>query len=237
MSNSNLAKATRGEEIAFLAMERIPGVNIELADADAGAGAGAKMPDDRWKRIPSEDQDCVVEVTSPPASHLTHERAHAKIYDSSHVETGSYAPRLNDISQVCAEMMHTVWAKENFCKFLAQPARERQLFLFARRHSDQSYFRRLSGEREGAPDEDLQPIQFPHGTSDVWFRGQATRVGGIQGLRLVKVARYQAASGWHSYEVNLQERELPAPARGIADDQVELGWRCPKDRGSLPTME
>lgn len=233
MSNSSLANATREEEIAFLVMERILGVNIELADA----GAGAKMPDGRWKPIPSEDQHCVVEVTSPPASQLMRERAQAKMAGSSHVETGSYAPRLNEISQVCAEMLATEWATENFDKLLAQPARERHLFLFARRHSDESYFRRLSGGREGTPDEDLQPIHLPHGISDVWFRGQATRVGGIQGRWLVKVARYQAASGWHSYTVTLQEQELPAPAGGIADDQVEPCWRRPKDRGPLPATE
>lgn len=44
MSNSAGAKASREEEIAFLAMEQVLGVDIRLADA----GGGSKMPDGSW---------------------------------------------------------------------------------------------------------------------------------------------------------------------------------------------
>jgi hypothetical protein len=44
MSNATGAKARREEEIAFLAMEKVLGVEIKLADA----GPGDKKPDGTW---------------------------------------------------------------------------------------------------------------------------------------------------------------------------------------------
>ena len=44
--------------------------------------------------------------------------------------------RLNELAQVCTEMLAEDWAIENFDKLLAQSADERHLFLFARAHKE-----------------------------------------------------------------------------------------------------
>lgn len=74
MSNAAGAKATREEEIAFLAMEQVLGVDIKLADA----GAGDKMPDGSWVYPDGQERHGIVEVTSPPAASLMVRWARAK---------------------------------------------------------------------------------------------------------------------------------------------------------------
>lgn len=227
MSNSAGAKASREEEIALLAMEQVLGIDIKLADA----GAGDKKPDGWWIYPDSEERQGFVEITSPPAARLMSEWARAKRAGQSQVEGGSIPLRLNELAQVCTEMLATAWASENFEKLLAQPADERHLFLFARRHKESAYFYRLSEPHEDGTEERLDDLVLPQGISDVWFRGRARRdFGDLRGATELRVARFQATSGWHRYTVDIDEQQLPAPNPGIADDRVPEGWRSPKDR-------
>lgn len=227
MSNAVGAKASREEEIALLAMEQVLGIDIKLADA----GAGNKKPDGSWTYPDREDRQGIVEVTSPPATHLMREWARAKKAQQRQVEGGSIPLRLNELAQVCTEMLATAWASENFEKLLAQPADERHLFLFARRHAEASYFYRLSEWHEQGTEERLDDLVLPQGISDVWFRGRARRDSGEPwGATELRVARFRAIYGWHRYTVGIDEQQLPVPNPGIADDRVPEGWRSPKDR-------
>lgn len=123
------------------------------------------------------------------------------------------------------------WARENIEKLLAQPADERHLFLFARSHAEGNYLYRLSDTYDDATSEYVDDLVLPNGISDVWFRGRARRdPQERQGSTAVWLARFQAGVGWHRYVVNIEERHLPSPNRGIADDSVPEGWRQPKDR-------
>lgn len=62
MSNAAGAKASREEEIAFLIMENVLGVNIHIADA----GAGNMKPDGAWIVEGAKGRRGIVESTSPP---------------------------------------------------------------------------------------------------------------------------------------------------------------------------
>ncbi len=73
MSNGGGAKARREEEIAFLAMEQVLGVDIKLAEA----GGVDKIPDGSWFSAHDRTRG-VVEITSPPARDLLTEWARAK---------------------------------------------------------------------------------------------------------------------------------------------------------------
>jgi hypothetical protein len=141
MSNVPGAKASREEEIAFLALEQVLEVEIKLADA----GAGDKKPDGSWVYPDGQERQGIVEITSPPATSLMGEWARAKKAGQPQTEGGSIPLRLNELAQVCSEMLAEDWARENFDKLLAQSADERHLFLFARGHKEGGhYFYRLS---------------------------------------------------------------------------------------------
>jgi hypothetical protein len=229
MSNAAGAKASREEEIAFLAMEHVLGVEIKLADA----GAGDKKPDGSWVYPDSQERNGIVEITSPPATSLMSKWARAKKAGQPQTESGSIPLRLNDLAQVCAEMLAEDWAKENLDKLLAQPADERHLFLFARGHKEGGdYFYRLSDSYEDGTAEQVDDLVLPQGISDLWFRGRAQRDRDEPlGTTKLWLARFQAGSGWHRYVVLIEEQHLPSPNPGIAnDDQVPQGWRRPKDR-------
>lgn len=227
MSNAVGAKARREEAIAFLAMEQVLGIDISLADA----GAGDKMPDGSWIYPDSRGRKGIVEVTSPPSKSLLAEWARAKREGQPQTESGSIPTRLNQLAQVCAETLATQWACQNFEKLLSQSADERHLFLFARQHRDGSYFYRLSDSYEGGTGEDVDDLVLPNGISDVWFRGRASRdVSDPLGVTQLRLARFQATSGWHRYTVRIEERQLPVPNPSIADDRVPAVWRLPKDR-------
>src|SRR6476660_9237250 len=118
MSNVAGVKASREEEIAFLALEQVLGVDIKLADA----GAGDKKPDGSW--VYADGQECrgIVEVTSPPATSLMGEWARAKKAGRPQVEGGSIPLRLNELAQVCSEILAEDWARENFDKLLDKSA-------------------------------------------------------------------------------------------------------------------
>lgn len=231
MSNAAGAQASREEEIAFLAMEEVLGVEIHLADA----GAGNKMPDGTWEYPDGEGRRGIVEVTSPPAKSLMSEWAAAKREGRPQSESGSVPTRFGGLAEVCTEMLAEDWAKENLEKLLAQPAEERHLFLFGRGHDVTNYFYRLSDSYDDAPQEHVENVELPEGMSDVWFRGRASRDRQQrQGCSEVWLARFQTGVGWHRYVVSMEERQLPSPNRGIADDSVPEGRRQPKDRSITP---
>jgi hypothetical protein len=66
MSNVAGTGASREEEIAFLVMEQVLGVDIRLADA----GAGNNMPDGSWTYSGDQKRRGIVEITSPPDTQL-----------------------------------------------------------------------------------------------------------------------------------------------------------------------
>lgn len=231
MSNPAEAKANREEEIALLAMEQVLGVDIALEDA----GRGNKRPDGSWIYPDRDKRRGIVEITSPPATDFLRDLARAKRAGYlPQVESGSFPARINELTDVCAELLSTVWAKENFDKLLDQPAHERHLFLFARRHEEATYFYRLSEPLLSGIRESLDDLALPEGISDVWFRGRVTAgVADTQRVRQVRVARFHVASGWHRYTVRIDEGQLPPPNPDLADDDdVPDGGRAPKDRAS-----
>ncbi|TDC84703.1 hypothetical protein E1193_05115 [Micromonospora sp. KC606] len=227
MSNAAGAKASREEEIAFLTLEHVLGVDIKLADA----GAGDKKPDGSWVYGDGQERRGIVEVTSPPATSLMGEWARAKKAGHPQTEGGSIPLRLNELAQVCSEMLAEDWARENCDKLLAESADERHLFLFARSYKEGHYFYRLSDSYDDGTTERVDDLILPQGISDVWFRGRA-RPDSDQPLGATELwlARFQAESGWHRYVVRIEEQHLPSPNPGIADDRVPAGWRLPKDR-------
>jgi hypothetical protein len=234
MSNEAGTKASREEEIAFLAMEQVLGVDIKLADS----GAGDRMPDGSWS-YPGHGRKGIVEITSPPAKRLMKRWARAKQDGQPQTEGGSIPLRLNELAQVCTEMLAEDWATENLDKLLAHPADERHLFLFARGHMDGGhYFYRLSDSYDDGAVEYVEDLVLPQGISDVWFRGRARRERHQPlGTTELWLARFQAAAGWHRYVVRIEEQHLPAPNPGVADDPVPEGWRLPKDRTVQPVED
>ncbi|MFI7025749.1 hypothetical protein ACIBMZ_23840 [Micromonospora sp. NPDC049900] len=228
MSNVAGAKTSREEEIAFLALEQVLGVDIKLADA----GAGNRKPDGSWVYPDEQRRRGIVEVTSPPATSLMREWARAKKAGRPQIESGSIALRWNELAQVCAEMLAEGWARDNLDKLRAHPADERHLFLFSRGHSGGAhYFYRLSDSYADGSIEHVDDIVLPPGISDVWFRGRARRdLGQPLGSAELWLARYQTGSGWHRYVVRIEEQQLPSPNPRISDDGVPVGWRILKDR-------
>jgi len=231
MSSKAGAEARREEEIAFLAMEQVLGVAIRLADS----GAGNKMPDGSWI-YPGQERRGIVEITSPPATELMREWARAKRDGSPQTEGGSIPLRLGELAQVCAEMLATDWARENIRKLLAMPTEERHLFLFARGYGEGGhYFYRLSDSDDDGTVGHVDDLVLPDGISDVWFKGRARRTSDeLTGWTDLRLARFQAGSGWHRYVVGIEEQHLPSPSQGIADDLVPEAWRRPKDRTVNP---
>lgn len=224
MSNAAGVRASREEEIAFLVMETVLGVHIHLADA----GAGNQKPDGAWVSPGAKGRRGIVEITSPPDKELLKKWAQAKRDGAPQSESGSIPLRLNELDQVCTELLAEDWALENIAKLRAEPADERHLFLLGRSHRVESYFYRLSDEFDNGRAELVGDPVLPEGLSSVWFRGRALRRP-EWGIR-VWVARFQTGSGWHRHVVDIDERRLPSPNPGMVDDKVPLELRTPKDR-------
>jgi hypothetical protein len=224
MSNAAGAKASREEEIAFLIMEDVLGVDIQLADA----GAGNKKPDGIWVSVGTKGHRGIVEITSPPDEKLLRKWAQAKRDGQPQSESGSMPLRLNELDQVCTGLLAEDWARGNIAKLQEEPAAERHLFLFGRSHKIQSYFYRLSDEADSSRAEPAGDLDLPKGLDSVWFRGRAAR-GPEWGIR-IRVARFQMGSGWHRHTVDIDERHLPSPNPGIVVDKVPATLRTPKDR-------
>lgn len=220
--------ARREEEIAFLAMEQVLGVEIRLADA----GAGNKKPDGAWTYPGDEGRRGIVEVTSPPDAKLMATWARAKRAGAWQSESGSTPLRWNELAQVCEELLAEDWARENIDKLIAEMADERHLFLFARSHRVENYFFRLSDPYDDDyAAERIDDLVLPEGVTDVWFRGRARRDEPL-GAAELWVARFSAATGWSRHKVSIPEKHLPSPNPSIADDRVPAEWRTPKDRSS-----
>lgn len=226
MSNKPDTKASREEEIAFLAMEQVLAVDIRLADA----GTGNKKPDGFWL-YPENERRGIVEITSPPAASLMREWAAAKREGRPQSESGAIPTRLGELATVCNELLAEDWAKDNLDKLIAEPADERHLFLFGRSHTTEHYFFRLSDPYEGGRTEHVEDLVLPDGISDVWFRGRARQNPDNQAGSIdLWLARFQATSGWHRYTISIEEQHLPSPNPSIAEDRVPKHWRQPKDR-------
>lgn len=231
VSRSNLPgkRAQREEEIAFLVIEKVLGVDIKLADA----GTGNKMPDGCWRYPGDQERRGIVEVTSLPDKELMATWAQAKRTGEAQSESGSVPLRWNELAQVCTELLEEEWAQENIDKLVAQPADERHLFLFARSHRVGHYFYRLTDSYDDGATEEVDALVLPQGLTDVWFRGRSVRDPGSDTTK-TWVARFQNESGWHRHVVHLEERHLPTPNPGITDDRVSADWRRPKDRSLKP---
>jgi len=224
MSNAAGAKASREEEIAFLIMEDVLGVDIRLADA----GAGNQKPDGAWVSTDARGRRGIVEITSPPDKELLKEWARAKRDGEPQSESGSVPLRLNELDQVCTELLAEEWALENIAKLRAEPADERHLFLFGRSERIQHYFKRLSDDYGNGQAEHVDDLVLPEGLDSVWFRGRAVRR--TEWSTRVWVARFASGSGWNRHTVDIDERQLPSPNPGMVDDKVPAELRIPKDR-------
>lgn len=227
MSNAAGKRPSREEEIAFLAMEHVLGVEIELADAGTGAG----QPDGAWSYLDDQSRRAIVEITSPPDADLMSKWAQAKTRGQLRSESGSIPLRWGELAEFFSEMLSADWARGNFEKLLSKPATERHLFLFGRSYGVQSYFYRLSDSYANGPVEEVNDLILPGGISDVWFEGRARKNAQQPfGSMTILLARYQASSGWKRHEVHIEEHQLPPPNPSIADDPVPATWRRPKDR-------
>lgn len=227
MSNVAGTQASREEEIAFLAMEQVLGVEINLADS----GAGNKKPDGFWTCRDDKTRRGIVEITSPPATSLMRKWAVAKKEGRAQCEGGSIPVRWGELGQVCTEMLTEDWAQENIDKLLSEPAEKRHIFLFGRGYDVQQYFYRLSDSYDHGTTEHIDDLVLPEGISDVWFQGRARRDHDqLLGKSELWLARFQASSGWHRYVVSIEEQHLPAPNPSFADDRVPANSRQPKDR-------
>lgn len=224
MSNAAETRASREEEIAFLIMESVLGVDIRLADA----GAGDKKPDGAWVVEGEDEHRGIVEITSPPDKKLLKDWAQAKRDGEPQSETGSISVRFNELGQYCMELLSEDWAQGNIEKLLAEPASERHLFLFGRSYRVESYFYRLSNGSADTKTELVRDLVLPQGLSSVWFRGQAVRCGDWD--TQVRVARFEKESGWHRHIVDIDERHLPSYSSSISDDKVPAELRNPKSR-------
>lgn len=228
VSNAAGATARREEEIAFLAMEQVLGVEIRLADA----GAGNKKPDGAWAYPGDEGRRGIVEITSPPDAELMAAWARAKRTGAWQSESGSTPLRWNELAEVCEELLAEDWARENIDKLVAEMADERHLFLLARSHRVENYFFRLSDPYDDDhAAERIDDLVLPQGITDVWFRGRARRHEPL-GAAELWVARFSAPAGWSRHMVSIPEKHLPSPNPSIVDDRVPAEWRTPKDRSS-----
>ncbi|MGC3023188.1 hypothetical protein [Brevibacterium sp. FAM 24630] len=224
MSNSAETTTSREEEIAFLAMEQVLGINIQLADA----GGGNSMPDGAWS---TADGRGIVEVTSPPAADQLAKWASSKRANEPLSESGVNSARINELAAHLMEELEQDWATENIKKLQAQSAEQRHLYLFARTEIQGSYFYRLSDEYNNGPVEQIANLELPCGITNVWFQGRAQRVRSDPTEKLeLRIARYQSGTGWHRHVVVIDELALPSPNSALADDPIPPGRRKPKRR-------
>lgn len=227
MSNPANKKQSREEELAFLCIEKVLGVEIELADA----GSGEKTPDGRWKYPNEPGWQAVVEVTSPPATEFVREWVQRQKDGQLHKDESEQPLYFGRLHEKLAKMLGEAWAKDNFEKLIAQPANERHLFLVARKWSTSEYFARLSDTDAQGNAEYVGDIDLPQGITDIWFLGRGVRrKDRINEVAEVFLARFQAVSGWHRYRVTIDATLLPAPPHQIAEDDAPSDWRHPKDR-------
>ena len=162
-NNARDTPARREEEIAFLAVERVLGVRVALADA-----GGALVPDGRWV---ADGRVSVVEVTSPPSGEVMRAIAEATREGRPFVEAGCTPAHLGRLAEHLTDLVTQTLARD-VEKLARANADERHLFLLGRTAPDHEYFARPSEEFDDGylPVDDLA---LPDGVTDVWFRGRA----------------------------------------------------------------
>ena len=223
MSNGPGTTTSREEEIAFLVVEAVLGVEIRLADANGGNNT----PDGIWEYQGPVAKRGVIEVTSPPDTSLMGTWARARRAGAPQSESGSVPVRWNELGEFCTLMLREPWACENVEKLTAYPADERHLFLFGRSNRVGDYFNRLSDTYDGDITEQVDDLVLPEGVTDVWFRGRARRSRESHGEE-IRVARFQRSVGWQRHSVLIDEQALPSPS--LSDDTAASGSRRPKRR-------
>lgn len=226
MSNTADARARREEEIAFLIMEDVLGVDIRLADA----GGGNSKPDGEWV-IPGSKRRGIIEVTAPDERKLLKKWAQQRRDGQYQEESGSMPTRFNQLTEVCNEILSEAWVLPNFKKLKATPADERHLFLFAHGERYGHYFYRLSDTYADEESEPVGELDLPEEIDCVWFRGRANRESPDECV--VRVARFLRGSGWQRHAVTIQELDLPSPTPSIAGKDRWATLRHPKDRSQV----
>lgn len=224
MNNPVGKKTDRSEEIAFLVVEDVMGVQIYLADANGESGT----VDGRWER---NGRVGIVEVTGPPAVEEMSAFAEAERDGIRWMESGSGAVHLGTLAEHLSDELKLTWAVKNVRKLNQVEGDERHLYLIGRTILVQEYYARLSDEYETGPMERIGSLALPDGISDVWFAGRGTRGGSELSPFTQRVARYNRILGWSCHEILLDEQVLPSPKIGA--DPAPEGWRLPqRDRRS-----
>lgn len=223
MSNPARTHARRDEEIAFLIVERVLGVDISLADA----GAGNSAVDGAWIYV--NGRRAVIEVTSPPDAEHMRDAARAQHAGELFVESGVVRLGPRKLSARLGELLRQEWAFENMRKLAAQDADERHLFLFGRSHRTAYPFYLLSDQYVDAPAEPVSDLALPEGASDVWFLGRAFHAPESLDFH-ANVARFNRDTGWSRHSVELEERLLPVPPGFVGEDVIDAATRRVKAR-------
>lgn len=216
MSNKVGTQASREEEIAFLCLEKILGVEIFLADS----GSGNAQPDGCWKLSDAPDSWAYVEITSPECSKKMRElneqwkkvRAgeSTRVTDDGVIEfTG-----LSAAEQISA-MLREQWAEGNIKKLKAKEAEECHLYLIGRTIAqDLTFedFRSLMYESTR--------IELPDGITDLWLEGLCVSAEkserGVESF-IVRILHLNRYDGCSAHEVLIREEQLPAPKRTQCD--------------------
>jgi len=220
VNNARDAAASREEEIAFLIVEQVLGVQVLLADA----GSGDKVPDGRWEVA---GRAAVIEVTSPPSRRVMRAFAEAVREGTPFNESGSSPIHLGALGEHLTELVTQILAKD-VEKLVEADADERHLFLLGRTLPDQEYFARLSDQHDDGSYEPANDLKLPDGLTDVWFRGRAQRGDNRLDGFSVWVARFSRTQGWTRHRVDIEERTLPSPTNVV--DPAPDGWRSPAPR-------
>lgn len=225
MNNPVGKQADRSEEVAFLVLEAVLGVQIFLADSNGTNGC----VDGRWGL---EDGIGIVEITGPPAEVELRAFAIAERSGERWVEARSVDRYHNQLAEYLSRELTKPWSMANVAKLTAIDAKERHLFLLGRTMHDHEYYARLSDTYTSGPVERINPLNLPSGISDVWFLGRASRGETSLGVVTLRVARFNRRLGWSTHAVSIDEQRLPAPKSAV--DPAPDGWRLPQRNRDEP---
>ncbi|WP_228551291.1 hypothetical protein [Mumia zhuanghuii] len=106
MGNPAGTKASREEEMAFLAIEQVLSIEITMLDA----GGSNKVPDGSWTSAGGAGRLGIVEVASSPAIALMKDCAAAKREGKPQFEDASVPARLGELAEVRTELLAEDWA-------------------------------------------------------------------------------------------------------------------------------
>lgn len=216
MSNKTGAQASREEEIAFLCLEKILGVEIFLADS----GSGNAQPDGCWKLSDAPDSWAYVEITSPDCTevmrNLSIQRKDPTTREFGVVmEEGVFEYGNRSLAQCLSGMLKEEWALPNVKKLKSKQAQERHLYLIGRTIGQDLLFedfRSLMSES--------RRIELPDGITDLWLEGLCFSAEkserGVESF-IVRFLRLNRYGGCSAHEVLIREEQLPAPKRTQCD--------------------